>query len=426
MGLPLNRRDYDIFISYAHSDRSFVEHLYRWFHETAGLQVWWDDREMSAGALLATELQRAIERCRTVVLVASDESLNRGWVQAEYNAAMDERANYPGFRVIALRMGKADVKDLMKGISWIDVPDSTFDPNTALAIVRALYPGENSPNPATSRDIYISASWQSDDNTSAKKVCKYLVKQGFRLIGDARDQKGYGSGDRVARIMSSCGAFVSIVPYRGEETAITSESPYKYFLQEIDIAVEKGLPSVVIADPRIRRSDGNDKNWLPMETDNETVPNAVQQSLRSIWDRWRKPLQPHYVFYAKDLDPNGTHFTESVRHLIQLITSMPTRIGVEVHEGNPDNANAAVRRSVCDAFLVVADLTDDNINTCIEAGMALAVGTNIELLASGPQRRPPFMLRERNMPTYHDEVQQIGLIHKISRPYRRRVINAEL
>jgi hypothetical protein len=36
------------------------------------------------------------------------------------------------------------------------------------------------------------------------------------------------------------------------------------------------------------------------------------------------------------------------------------------------------------------------------------------------------MLRERNMPTYRDRIEQIGLIHKLSRPYRRRVINAEL
>lgn len=426
MGLPLNRRDYDIFLSYAHSDRNFVEHLYRWLQETAGLQVWWDDRDMSAGALLATELQKAIERCRAVVLVASDDSLDRGWVQTEYNAAMDERARYRGFRVVALRMGNANVEDLMKGISWIDVPGSAFDADTALALIRALYPSENRPNPATSRDVYISASWQSGDNVSANAVCKYLAKQGFRLIGDSRDQKGFGGGDRVERIMSSCGAFVAIVPYRGEETAVTGEKPYKYFLHEIDFAAEQDLPSVVIADPRIRRSDGHDQNWLRMETDNNTIPNALQLSLRSIWDRWRKPQQPHYVFYAMDLDSNDTRFTGSVRQMIQLITSMPIKVGNEVHEGNPANANAAVRRAVCDAFLVIADLTDDSVNTCIEAGMALAIGTNVELLAAGPQRRPPFMLRERNMPTYNDEVQQIGLIHKISLPYRRRVINAEL
>ena len=50
----------------------------------------------------------------------------------------------------------------------------------------------------------------------------------------------------------------------------------------------------------------------------------------------------------------------------------------------------------------------------------------VVLIASGESRRPPFMLRERNMPTYTDRLQQIGLIHQLMRPYRRRVINVEL
>ncbi len=426
MGLPLNRRDYDIFLSYAHSDRSFVEQIYQWLQQ-AGLEVWWDDRDMSAGALLATELQKAIERCRAVILVATDDSVARGWVQAEYNIAMDERANYKGFRVVVLRMENANVNDfLIKGMSWIDVPNNTLDADLGLAIVRALYPSENRPNPVTAHDIFISASWQSEDNESATAVCKHLSRQGFRLIGDSKDQKGFESGHRSEQIMSSCGAFVSIIPYRGEDTAVAGEKPYNYFLQEIDFAAEQSLPSLVIADPRIKRADGHDQNWLRMETDNDNVPQIIQNSLQSIWDRWRKPLKPHYIFYAMDLDSENKRLMGPVRQLIQLITSMPTIVGDEVHEGNPESTNAAVRAAVSDAFLVIADLTDDNVNACIEAGMALAVGTNVELLAAGPQRRPPFMLRERNMPTYNNEVQKIGLLHKISRHYRRRVINAEL
>ena len=182
MALPLNKRDHDIFLSYAHSDRPFVEKLYRWLQESAGLQAWWDDRDLSAGAMLATELQRAIERCRAALLVASDESLARGWVLNEYNAAMDQRANFRGFRMVALRMGDAQVDELMKGISWIDVPNGEFTAEIALAILRALHPSENQPNPASSRDVYVSASWQSLDNASANAVCRHLVRQGLRPV----------------------------------------------------------------------------------------------------------------------------------------------------------------------------------------------------------------------------------------------------
>lgn len=426
MALPLNKRDHDIFLSYAHGDRPFVERLYRWLQDSAGLQAWWDDRDLAAGAMLATDLQRAIERCRAVLLVASDESLARGWVLNEYNAAMDQRANFPGFRLVALRMGGAQVDELMKGISWIDVADGEFTAEIALAILRALHPNENQPNPANSRDVYVSASWQAQDNASAVTVCRHLSRQGLRLIGDSPDQQGFGGGSRVERIMSSCGAFVAIVPFRGEAVATPGQAPYKYFLQEIAFAASLGLPSVVIADPRVSLAGGDDGAWLRLETAAASLPAAVQGTLDELWDRWQKPARPHYVFCAMDLASEDIRLTGPVRQLIQLITAMPTVVGNEVHEGNPENVNAAVRRAVCDALLVIADLTDDNLNTCIEAGMALATGTSLEMLAAGPSRRPPFMLRERNLPTYADRSEQIGLIHKLVRPYRRRVINAEL
>ena len=347
-------------------------------------------------------------------------------MQAEYNAAMDERANHSGFRMVALRMGNANVRELMRGITWIDVPDGALDASVAEKIIRSFYPNERCPNPVTARDVYVSATWHGDDNVSAKAVCGYLAQQGFRLIGDSTDQKGFGSGDRVERIISSCGAFVGIVPYRGEEKAINGEKPYKYFLKEIDFAAKLELPSVIIADPRISRSDGGDERWFRMDTNANILPDPVKRSLNGLWEFWQRPSTPHKVFCAMDLDSEDKRNAGPIRQLIQLVTSMPTVVGDEVHEGSGENVNAAVRKAVCDAFLVIADLTDDNVNVCIEAGMALAVGTNLELLAFGKQRRPPFMLRERNMPVYKDKLDQIGLIHKISRPYRRRVINAEL
>lgn len=426
MGLSLNKRDYDIFLSYAHAEKSFVQSLYAWLQDVAGFQVWWDCRDLAAGARLATDLQKGIGRCRAIVLVASDESLSRGWVQNEYNAAMDELANDEGFRMVVLRMANANVETLMKGISWIDVPEAVLTADLAVEVIRALYPGEKQPNPATSRDVYISASWHANDNASARTVCRCLVEQGLRLIGDSKDQMGFGAGNRIEQIISSCGAFVAIIPFRGEGMAVAREGPYKYFLREVDLARRLGLPTLVIADPRVTPPEEEAGLWLPMQTEANSLPEVVGAPLHSLWDRWRASPHPHYVFCAMDLESADTRLTSQIRQLIQRITSMPTKVGNEVHEGNSENVNAAVRRAVCQAFLVLADLTDDNLNTCIEAGMALASETNLELIASGAPRRPPFMLRERNMPTYTDRLQQIGLIHKLMRPYRRRVINAEL
>jgi len=423
MTLPIHKRDFDVFLSHAHKDHAFVSQLDHWLSEKAGFSVWYDARELAGGALLATDLQAAIERCRGIVLVASSESLAQGWVKAEYNSAMDERANHDAFRVVALRLPNANVKELLRGTTWIDIPEPRLDAERALAIAQAFYPGERRPNPRTARDVFISCSWHPDDGASARAVCRALVEQGFRLIGDAKDQKGFGKGDRVERIIGSCGGFVGIVPFRGVESASTSEKSYKYFLREMDFAAGLALPSVVVADPRVRRVDGSDQGWLRMETAATECPNSVASALKTLWEEWQEPPQPQYVFCAMDLESDAAQATGPIRHLIERITGMRTFVGNEIHE---EHLQSAIMNKVCGAFVVLADITDDNLNTCIEAGMGLAAGTNVELLARGKPRRPPFMLRALQMPTYDDDVERIGILHRILCRYRRRIINAEL
>ena len=424
MGLPLNRRDFDVFLSHAHKDRAFVGALDQWLTEKAGLKVWLDSRELSGGALLATDLQAAIERCRSILMIASTDSLERGWVENEYNSAMDERANESGFRVVALRLGNADTKRLMKGTTWIDVPETGLTPASASSLLRAFYPGEQRPNPAHARDIYVSCSWRNKDKASAQAVCKVLVDQGFRLIGDARDQKGFGAGNRVEKIISSCGGFVGVIPYRDDTSEARSDTgPYRYFVREIDLARSIGLPSVIVADPRVTRSDESDEHWLRMDTHDQACSSEIRDELEDLWDEWREPPTPHYIFYATDLDSDAARTSSPARHLLERITGMPTVVGSEIHD---DYIHTAMVDKIKKAFLVLADISNDNINSCIEAGMAIAAGTNVEIVSEGRPRRPPFMLRSLQLSTYDGEVERLGLINKIARPYRRRVINAEL
>jgi hypothetical protein len=424
MSLPLNRRDFDVFISHAHKDQAFVSQLDRWLTEKVGFKVWYDARELGGGSLLATDLQGAIERCRGILLIASEEALSSGWVKAEYNCAMDERANQEGFRVVALRVAKANPKDLMRGTTWIDLDQPQLDPNAALAIIRAFYPGEKLPNPSSARDVYISCSWQSADNSSGHAVCRVLTEQGFRMIGDAKDQAGFGNGNRVERIIASCGAFVGIVPFRGATEARADADPYKYFMREADFAARLGLPSVIVADPRITRADGPSDAWMRMDTDATECLGALEESLGALWERWVSPPEPQYIFYAVDLESSTAASGSPVRHIIERITGMPVVVGNEV-QGNA--LHLAIAQKISDAFLVLADISDDNVNACIEAGMGLAAGTNVRLIGRGKPRNPPFMLRGAGQfETYTDEVEQIGVLHKSLRPYRRRVINSEM
>jgi hypothetical protein len=191
----------------------------------------------------------------------------------------------------------------------------------------------------------------------------------------------------------------------------------------MDLAERHGIPQVIVADPRVRREDGPDDHWLRMAMEDIACPIDVQDVLESLWDDWRDPPAPQYVFCALDLESEAARSGSPLRHLIERVTGMPTVVGDEIHE---DSLHAAIIRTIREAFLVLADITDDNLNTCIEAGMGLAAGTNVEIISHGSPRRPPFMLRSLQMPTYADDIERVGLLHRIVRPYRRRIINAEL
>src|ERR1017187_2494942 len=96
------------------------------------------------------------------------------------------------------------------------------------------------------------------------------IARGRRGI-TAKDQKGF-KGSRVQNIIESCGAFVGMIPNRHSISAFASENPYKYFLTELDFATKADLPTLAIADPRVRRSDGEDCNWIRMEPESSESP----------------------------------------------------------------------------------------------------------------------------------------------------------
>jgi hypothetical protein len=428
MSLPVHQRPFHAFLSYAHSDSAFVDDLYQWLSR-AGLSICYDSANMSGGQGIGSGLQAAIEKCQGVLLIASKEAMARGWVKAELDMARVEQANFIDFRIVPLRIAGADVDSVLKGQSWIDVPAAELSPEAAAGILRSFYPGDNRPDPRTSRDVYFSASWRTSDNRSALAVSRVLCKSGFRLVGDARDQqRGFGV-NRVESIIGSCGAFASVIPYRDNASASAAQAPYKNLLAEVDVAAKAGLPSIVIADPRVRRTDGDDTTWIRMDTHASECPQEVANALQDLWDMWTVPPHPHEVFYAVDLDVPSARQGSHVRALLERVIGMSTLVGNEIREAD---LQLAILQKIKSAFLVIADLTgtaDDNFNldVSIEAGMAIASGANLAIMAKGKTRRPPFMLRRAGqLMTYADEVEQLAVIHSIARDYRRRVINAEL
>ena len=286
-----------------------------------------------------------------------------------------------GFRIIAVRIEECEIPGLLKTTKWIDINNNNLDIFVANKVLNGLYYNDSSANLETTRDLYISRSWRSDESDLADDVCHLLIKAGFRLIGDSEDQRGFDE-KRIQSIMSSCGGFVATLPDRGQGN--TSG----YILKEITIGRNLGLPSLVVANLNVKLPEDLTKSAIRLETitSKDQIEAALQLHIEDLVDEWRPPVHPHYVFFATDLSKNDERNEVIVEH-IQRITAMPCVIGDRLREGQ---VQQLITKKICDAFVMIADISEDNINTLVEAGIARGAGTRLHLVARGPRLYSSF------------------------------------
>lgn len=78
----------DVFVSYAHANRSRVEKICEGLSQ-GGLDVWWDER-LRPGEVYQLVIEQAIHDSKSAVVAWSSEARNSLWVLAEANRALDE------------------------------------------------------------------------------------------------------------------------------------------------------------------------------------------------------------------------------------------------------------------------------------------------------------------------------------------------
>ena len=72
--------NFDVFLSYAHADRDWVQTLAENLHQS-GLDVFFDEWEIGPGDVLVHRLDAGILNSRSGVLVVSPAALSRPWVR---------------------------------------------------------------------------------------------------------------------------------------------------------------------------------------------------------------------------------------------------------------------------------------------------------------------------------------------------------
>jgi hypothetical protein len=198
-------------------------------------------------------------------------------------------------------------------------------------------------------------------------------------------------------------------------------------LNEIELARELGLPRLIITEPQVTLSADLENlairvNFVAGHFDDSAL-RAVKEGIARIDEDWKKPKQPHYAFYSTNFGDASIGRNRVIRHLIQRVTGIRCLMGDDIRDGHIQQVISDLLRH---AFLVISDISEENLNTCIEAGIALGARRRLHLISAAPRRRPAFMFRDQQVWHYASEADLIGMIHRIVYPYRRRVLNAEL
>ncbi len=224
----VHKRKYHAFLSRAHVNRTIADNLHTWLRNAVRDSEGTDHiyyHKPEPGVEKSSILRDLIPQCRSIIMLLSSDSLGEGWIKDEDCTAKNHKDLFSDFKIIPVRIEECKVpEDLKKdlGDSLIELSNGKLDLDTSKEILERMYYRQRTgPGPEQGHDLYISRGWRQEEKSLAENICRLLDKEGFRLIGDAEDQKEYDVS-RVKSIISSCGGFVAIVPYRAKEKKLTT------------------------------------------------------------------------------------------------------------------------------------------------------------------------------------------------------------
>lgn len=415
---------YDIFLSHSSLDDDFTERLHSLL-EQAGLNVWYDEKKMTSNSHILSDLPKYIGDSEAFIVILSKNSCCSSWVQDEYGYARGLFDKKELKAIIPVVIDDCDIPGFYNNYKWIDCKQG-LTPTAFFSILAALY--GSSENMREEKDVYVSYSWRKEEQNLVNAVFCQLKRKHYRLIGDAGNQSVYDEDDRIRRIMNTCGAYVGILPYRGE--ANTS----RYIIDETNKAQECGLPGVLFADARVENLEEFTYPLLKIENldniDDTLILNHVNKLMV------KRPKTPH-VFFATNLDRRRQSLNEHIRNLSGVVTATRCILGEDINKGSLQQQ--IIDRIRC-AYVMIADITGDKqcikceaegkvskdktyrFNTCIEAGIARGANTDLFIIAKEPRQAPPFMFRDIEVRHYADDCSLLAIVHKILRGYRRSIL----
>uniref|UniRef100_A0A2M4CGT0 TIR domain-containing protein n=1 Tax=Anopheles darlingi TaxID=43151 RepID=A0A2M4CGT0_ANODA len=134
---------YDAFVSYSHQEESFVaKDLIPGLEKERNFKLCWHQRDFIPGALISTQITKAIEESRRTIVVLSKSYLSSVWGQQEFRTAFQQSVSEKRNRVVAIiyeDIGNvdnldADLRAYLRSTTYLQWGDTWFWDKLAYAM----------------------------------------------------------------------------------------------------------------------------------------------------------------------------------------------------------------------------------------------------------------------------------------------------
>ena len=420
MATPLHKRPNDLFVSYGHGDRVAVDQLVGWLKKSAGLKLWYDVSSAGAAQRTTERLTRGIDSSRGALFFISKNWTASSWCRDEHEVALTQRRANEEFITVAAAIEESDIP------MWFQISQvlelDHLDVRSAAALLRSLTPG-SVVRLDNDQDVYYSGPWSNQSDT-VKTALRALHETGWRLVGDSPDNPLFeDSVSRIKAIIQSCRGLVAILPFRPEDDAHRT-SPW--VLEEVQIARDLGQPYLLLAEPGVLPPDdlvaGAHRGQVLTLSGNrhDQQLSGALQAFDDAISHARLSNAGTYSFLAASLLGDGTE-TDELVSVLETVTNMTCVRGLDL---TGQHAQDTIVEQIRGAAFVIADITDDNRNSLIEAGVARGAGVPLHLVCQLPpdgSRKTRFMLQDMEIHWYTDPLERLGAAYRIARRYRRQV-----
>jgi len=410
------RRPFNTFVSYSHADVEQASKLVGWLDRYAGVNAWFDRDRLDGGSPVATTLDRQIRDCRSIIALLTPASLKSDWVPQELSAARGERGRNPAFKTIVLVSSQVEdeqVPDELQSLARVRLGSTGLNAESAARILASLYDGDGQEvSQDEPRDVYITRTWRAGESKATDRLCHLFSRAGFRLIGDMPDQELFNA-QRIATVMSTCGAHLAILPNRPD-----GDEGLRCMLDEVRIARECGLETTAMAHPGLTLS--MPAHRIDLDRDGLDA-RVVEAAIEDLQRRYHPPPRPHFVLFTTSFDD----FDDSIRRAMnRVIARVTTRRCVFTDEITGERPMSFTDR-VKGAAALIADVADNKLDPWLLAGFARGAATRVHVIARAPRASEPRLFRDR-VHYYSNDVERVGLVHRLAFDYRRRLLDFDV